>query len=259
MAERRNWTKEETILAFELYCRTPFGKIHASNPEIIQLANMIGRTPASVALKMSNLAAYDPELQARSIKGMSHTSKLDSIVFNEFYQNLAELKYQTELIKKQSYGSQSNAIWDELTVEDIFTPGMDKERLFKTRIGQYAFRISILNAYHNSCCITGLKEKQLLVASHIKPWAVSDELKERTNPTNGLCLNAFHDKAFDQGLITIDQSYHIVVSSHLKNADMDSETREWMMYYNKKEILLPDKFKPGKDFIQYHNDVIFRP
>ena len=208
---------------------------------------------------MSNLAAYDPELQARSINGMAHTSKLDPIVFNEFYQNLAELKYQAELIKKQSYGSEPTAEYGELIVEDILTLGIDKKRLIKTRLGQYAFRVSILNAYHNRCCITGLKEKPILVASHIKPCAVSDELIERTNPTNGLCLNAFHDKAFDQGLITIDESYHIVVSSHIKHVDMDSETREWMMYYDKKEILLPDKFKPGKDFIQYHNDVIFKP
>lgn len=75
---------------------------------------------------MSNLAAYDPELQARSINGMAHTSKLDPIVFNEFYQNLAELKYKAELIKKQSYGGEPTAEYGELIVEDILTLGIDK-------------------------------------------------------------------------------------------------------------------------------------
>ncbi len=39
---------------------------------------------------------------------------------------------------------------------------------------------------------------------------------------------------------------------------MDEKTREWFAFYNGKEIILPDKFLPGKEFIQYHNDVIFK-
>ena len=39
---------------------------------------------------------------------------------------------------------------------------------------------------------------------------------------------------------------------------MDDKTREWFSYYNGKEIILPDKFMPGKQFIEYHNDVIFK-
>lgn len=62
------WSREETILAFDLYCRTPFGKISQGNPEIIKLAHLLGRTPGSVGLKMHNLAHYDPELQ-KSITG----------------------------------------------------------------------------------------------------------------------------------------------------------------------------------------------
>ena len=56
------WSREEIILAFDLYCRTPFGKISQGNPEIIKLAQLLGRTPGSVGLKMHNLAHHDPEL-----------------------------------------------------------------------------------------------------------------------------------------------------------------------------------------------------
>ena len=48
------WSREGTILAFALYCRTPFGKISQGNPEIIKLADLLGRTPGSVGLKMGD-------------------------------------------------------------------------------------------------------------------------------------------------------------------------------------------------------------
>lgn len=95
------------------------------------------------------------------------------------------------------------------------------------------------------------------MSSHIKPWRVSNAQTERTNPSNGLCLNALHDKAFDRGLITIDYDYNIVVSDKLTKADMDSETKAWIRHYDRHRIILPDRFLPGKDFIEYHNDMIF--
>ena len=254
----QKWSREETILAFDLYCRTSFGRISGTNPDIIELAKLLGRTPGSVALKMSNLAYYDPELKARNKKGMSHGSKLDSIIFNEFFQNLEELAYQSKLIKNKEFGQNA----DEQTVMtdlDTLPPGKYKEQMVKTRLGQYAFRLAVLNSYNKRCCITGLAVPKMLVASHIKPWADSDENTERTNPCNGLCLNAFHDKAFDQGLITIDKQYHIIISSQLKKADMDDATREWLKRYGGEKIFLPEKFSPGKEFIEYHNDVIFKP
>ena len=97
-----------------------------------------------------------------------------------------------------------------------------------------------------------------MIASHIKPWNVSDEKTERTNPQNGLCLNALHDKAFDRGLMTIDSKYQIVLSDKIKDSAMDENTKSWFMSYSGKEIMLPDKFLPRKDFIEYHNDVIFK-
>jgi len=81
---------------------------------------------------------------------------------------------------------------------------------------------------------------------------------ERTNPSNGLCLNSLHDKAFDRGLITITQDFQIQISNAVKNTDMDDRTREWFMSYKHRQIYLPDKFLPGKEFIEYHNDVIFQ-
>ncbi len=72
--ERHNkdWSREEHILAFNLYCKIPFGSIHMNNPRIIELARILGRKVGSVSLKLSNFARLDPALQARGIRGMKH-------------------------------------------------------------------------------------------------------------------------------------------------------------------------------------------
>ena len=241
----------------DLYTRIPFSKIGKSNQEIIQLAQIINRTPDAVAYKMSNLAHYDPELQARNVSGLSHTSKLDKIIYDEFSENIEELSFVAQSLLAQMKNSSVENLLPELQLDHI-PSGIDKEQQTKVRIGQYFFRMSVLMSYGNACCITGLKNRELLVASHIKPWSVSDVKTERTNPSNGLCLNAMHDKAFDRGFITIDKNYRIVNSRFIKDVAMDDKTREWFSYYNGKEIILPDKFMPGKQFIEYHNDVIFK-
>jgi putative restriction endonuclease len=52
-----------------------------------------------------------------------------------------------------------------------------------------------------------------LVASHIVPWSKNEKI--RLNPSNGLCLNSIHDKAFDKGFITVTTDYKIKVSEYL--------------------------------------------
>ncbi len=254
----KTWERYELILAFDLYCKTPFGKISSSNKNIQELAKLLGRTPGSIALKMSNLAHFDPILQARGIKGMKNGNKLDPLIFNEFKDNLEELANQAEKIREQLSGMTNNTIELQIEVQGL-PPGEYRDQVVRVRLGQNLFRQTVLNSYYNRCCITGLSEQKLLIASHIKPWAQCDENTERTNPTNGLCLNAFHDRAFDQGYITIDLDYKIQVSSKLMDAKMDEETKDWLKYYNHREIELPEKFAPSKEFLQYHNDVIFIP
>lgn len=260
MATSRNgikWSREETILAFDLYCRTSFGKINQGNPEIIKLAKLLGRTSGSVGLKMHNLAHYDPELQKRNVTAMAHGSKLDGEIFAEFSKDWTSLSYQAQIIRAKMQNKDISEVIDLGDIDEI-PVGKYHEQMIKARVGQYFFRMTVLNSYDNCCCITGLTQSALLVASHIKPWKVSDEHTERTNPHNGLCLNSLYDKAFDRGLITLDKNYRIIVSSKLRDVEMDNDTRLWFMGYEKHQIILPDKFLPGKDFIEYHNDVIFQ-
>lgn len=50
------WTRDELLIAFNLYCRTPFGRLHRGNPDIIAMAELLGRTPSSVSMKLCNFA-----------------------------------------------------------------------------------------------------------------------------------------------------------------------------------------------------------
>jgi putative restriction endonuclease len=253
----KKWSREETLLAFDLYCAVPFSKIDSHNPQIIGLANVLGRSAGSVALKMANLAHFDPEQQHRGISGMAHASKLDSGIYAEFLQNSSGIINEIAEIKEKYYPQSIVAEDDSLDYYDV-PEGLDRKQLLKIRIGQNFFRKTVLNAYGNKCCITGLNLKEMLVASHIKPWRDSDEKNERTTPRNGLCLNPFHDKAFDQGFITIDTNYRVILSTQMKKVLMDENTKAWFYKYEGEQIILPRQFKPAKEFIQYHNDVIFK-
>ena len=256
----KNWTWEETLLAFDLYSKIEYSKISASNKEIINLAELLGRRPGAVAKKLFNIAAHDPKQTNRGIKALSHSSKLDSKIWDEFEANPEKVVYDAanELATKENKNIDFIIDSEDINlIVEAFPFGEDKEIATKVRVGQIFFRKTVLTAYHNQCCITGVNEKQLLVASHIKPWSKSDKETERVNPRNGLCLNTLHDKAFDRGLITITPNFEILISDKLRASQMDEETKTWFYSYERSKIRLPDKFMPDKQFLEYHNDVIF--
>lgn len=247
------WTKEEVILAFALYCRVPFGKIHAHNPSIKSLASILGRTPASVSMKMCNFARFDPSLQSRGVIGLKNGSRLDKEVWTEFSANLELLETKSKEIF-QKFGLQEENI-DEVL---LLPPGEDTEHISHIRLNQNFFRQAVLLSYRNTCCITGIEIPEILNASHIKPWRISDPLTERTNPQNGLCLNALHDRAFDRGLITLDLDYNIILSKRIRDFYSSAVIYEYFIKYEGKCIRLPDRFLPGKEFIEFHNEHIFK-
>ena len=98
-----NWTEDETILAFQLYLTTPFGKISENYPPIIELSKLLGRTPSAVALKMQNLAANDPQQISRGIKAMQHGSKIDSLLWTKYADRWDELEKKAEDCKRRQF------------------------------------------------------------------------------------------------------------------------------------------------------------
>ena len=247
------WSEEETILAFYYYCLIPFGKIHKGNPEIIRIATLLGRTPSSVSRKMGNLGHFDPELRKRNVSGLSNASKTDEAVVAHYLNN-----WESLVQKAQSIEASFEAALTDTPILGPSVYGGERETITRTRINQDFFRGTVLSSYQNRCCITGIDVPTLLIASHIKPWSISDPETERTNPCNGLCLNALHDKAFDKGLLTVLPDFTIRVSSKLKE-DQGNKGVEWIIQFDKQRIQLPERFFPKKEFLEYHNDVIFEP
>jgi len=250
-----NWTREELIIAFNLYCKIPFGKIHIRNPEIISLAKILGRTPSAVSWKLANFARLDPSLQDRNIVGASHGSKLDAEVWNEFNNNWERLGFESEKLLAQKIGKQVEEVTD-IEVFDLPKAGKEREAVVKVRVNQSFFRKAVLAAYDFKCCITGLGIPELLNASHIIPWS-KDKINQ-VNPRNGLCLNAIHDRAFDKGLLTITSEFKIKISKSIKRNDADSAVQDFLLRYDGSEIKLPTRFLPDVNFLKYHNKIVFR-
>jgi putative restriction endonuclease len=251
---RRDWTRDELIVAFNLYCRIPFGRIHIRNPEIIDLANALRRTPSSVSWKLANFARLDPALQKRQIRGATHGSRAEEDIWKEFHQNWDALAFESQRLMAQLKGVPPEA----LVPPEIFPEGKTREAIVKTRVNQAFFRSAVLAAYSCKCCVTGLSVSELLTASHIVPWR--SDVKNRTNPRNGLCLNAIHDKAFDSGLITVGPDYRIRLSSALKRGgNLDDELHRYLLLrYEGQKIALPNRFVPEGSFLEHHNRHVFR-
>lgn len=251
MTKRRSWSREEEIIVLKLYCEIPFKNSSKAHPKVIEVANLINRTPSSVNMKIGNFGSFDDNLKQKGIVGLSNASRLDAEIWSEFNNNWDKLVYEYENIL-------TNITNEENKIENDIVIPQGKERLttVKQRVNQSFFRNAVLSSYNNSCCITGLSTGQLLVASHIKPWSKSDE-SEKTNPTNGLCLNGLHDKAFDKGFLTVDENYTIHISGDITDIVNGEAVERYFKIYNNKKIILPDKFLPSKSYLQYHNDVIF--
>lgn len=252
------WTKTQLKLAFYLYCQLPFGKLHSRNPEIIQLADLIGRTPGAVAMKLVNFASLDPAIRDTGRKGLEGASNLDREIWDEFHANweglateCANLRSSLEQEKLISPSLQLDS--DETTELDDFV-GQTRRVVTEQRVKQHFFRRAVLSSYQGRCCMSGLSEPRLLVASHIVPW--SADKANRLNPSNGLCLSAIHDKAFDYGLITLTNEFRIVVSEALKRKN-DEFVKMTIHSLDGKQIELPERFQPSIEFIAYHRSFIF--
>ncbi len=244
------WTRDELVLAFDLYCRIPFQQTKATNPKVKDLAILLRRTPASVARKLGNFGAFDPQLAAKNISGLTHGSKLDKAIWNEFHADWSGLVTLANELKQARETSATQP-------EEIALPEGPSERLVtaKQRVHQSFFREAVLSSYSSKCCITRLPITQCLIAGHIIPWNVSES--RRADPTNGICLSATFDRLFDCGLMTIDQNLMIVMSQSILSSD-DTSVRSKLTNLHGKPIMAPARFAPDLVCLRWHQEHIFK-
>lgn len=256
MASNKGWTRQELLIAAGLYCQMPFGKLHSRNPDIIKYAGQIGRTPSALAMKLTNIASLDPAITSTGRKGLSGASSADRKMWEEMQNDWESFALASEAaIASIMQGEENPATTKSEGVEEEAYAGLDKEIKTKARIGQSFFRRSVLSAYNYKCCITGLAVPSLLVASHIVPWR--SDPTNRLNPRNGLSLSMLHDKAFDLGIITINDDMTIRLSD-MEVSENDRFFLTALENYKNKPIALPEKFAPYKEFLSYHRENIFQ-
>src|SRR5713101_7642770 len=137
------WSREELILALYLYCQIPFAKTKANNPEIIRLAQLLGRTPSSVARKLGNFGAFDPLLAQKGISGLTHFSKADKAIWDRFSGKWADLvAVSRRLLAMRS--AERVPVIDNPPVISLPTGHTDRPRTVLTRLYQSFFRRAVL-------------------------------------------------------------------------------------------------------------------
>ena len=247
-----NWTREQALACFNLYCRIPFGKLHSRNPQIIAFSDAIGRTPSAVAMKLVNFASFDPAHKKRSVRGLSNASSLDRAIWEEFEAAPNAVAEQSE----EAFNQLSLPSAPPIEEEPELPQGPTEKQLTRPmRLVQSFFRRSVLASYGYKCSFCGLEIRELLNASHIIPWNISKEL--RADPRNGFCLCALHDRAFDRGLVTVGMDYRIVISRDLKRKNPVALHRVAFIDLDAKRINLPSKFLPAAACLDYHRKECF--
>jgi predicted restriction endonuclease len=255
------WTREHFLIALNLYCKLPFGKLHKGNPIIVETAAKMGRTPSSLAMKLVNFASLDPVQQARGIRGLQGATRQDRTMWSEFQSNLSAIGAESEQMLHDLFTQDETKEVDFLQRDKVRlvapTGPTETQATVKVRRGQQFFRQSVLTAYDVRCCISGINVPDLLVASHIKPWGTFPDY--RLNPRNGLCLSALHDAAFDGGLITLDERLNVVLSNRLRDFFPEPALEQNFVPYAGKPIRLPEKLaEPDAEFLLYHRESIFQ-
>jgi putative restriction endonuclease len=243
------WTREQLILAFELYCRIPFQRTKATDPRVKELAAILHRTPASVARKLGNFGAFDPQLAARNISGLTHGSKLDKQIWDEFHADWNGLTMRAYELRREREPHRR----EDTT---LTAPSGPSERIVtvKQRLHQAFFRDAVISSYNSRCCVTGLPIPECLVAGHIIPWSADEQ--RRADPTNGVCLSATFDRLFDSGLVTIDNNLTLRVSTALLRTK-DRAVAETVVARHGQPIVPPVRFYPDAECLRWHQQHVF--
>jgi len=252
-----NWTEQETLAAFRLYCSTPFGKLHQRNPDIIELAAKLGRTPSAVGMKACNFASLDPAHRARGVTGLPNRSRVEEAIWERFMADSAAVAIEAE----EAWEALGMPPEHESPISETPEPapiptGPSEATVTRSvRLHQAFFRRTVLSGYGHRCALTGLAHPELLVASHIIPWSADEG--RRADPRNGLCLNALADRAFDRGLFTLDDDLAVVLGPALRDPEAGGTLAAHLAGWAGRRLRLPERFEPDGEAVRWHRGRVF--
>lgn len=250
MARSDVWTREQLIMALNVYCKIPFKDVKEDHPIIKQNAPLIGRSATALKMKIGNFGRFDPVLKAKGIVGLANGSKSDETIWNDFWSNPESLSYESEKLFAERAGK---TIEEYENIDAIQLPkGEEREAVVRQRVNQQFFRTAVLCSYLHQCCITGITNSSLLEACHISSWKTDEQ--NRTNPKNGLCMNALFHKAYDKYLMAITPDHEIIISDLMIEGTHDEQFKHYLVGLQHKKITMPEKFSPNADLLAMHYD-----
>ena len=232
------WLHANTSLSdssIDKYCRA----VKTVSKEMIQLGVIDKPLMEMESLELEiaiALISFNPQFIAKDKRG------------NKMYSNsLKQFKYYY-ISSYETTNTIEQQILDKIKNDHTLSV-TTRESIVDSRIGQGIFRNKLIEKYEK-CIVTGVDNKKLLIASHIKPWAICNN-KERLSVDNGLLLTPTYDKLFDIGLITFDTNSRMRVSQFLGK---ENEMRLHIEQNGKYDLKLN---RITIQNLQYHNDVVF--
>tara|TARA_R110001583_G_scaffold194614_1_gene365951 strand:- start:1990 stop:2751 length:762 start_codon:yes stop_codon:yes gene_type:complete len=129
--------------------------------------------------------------------------------------------------------------------------GTEVERMVRQRLGQQTYRNAMLKYWGNACAVTGVELRQVLRASHAKPWAECSSDSERLDVFNGFLLTANLDALFDRFLISFDQCGEILISESVSTGDR-------IVLGIEKKLRLRWLSSGHRPFLEYHRNIFYR-
>lgn len=182
--------------------------------------------------------------------------KTDSVIISlkRFYKGIekrANMYKLTSALKGDEQTDEKIEIDKIIELDNILSTSIgvtEKNSIIKTRIGQGLFKKK-LEKIECKCKICGLKNKDLLIASHIKPWKDCNS-KERLDYNNGFLLCPIHDALFDKGYISFEDDGKIIVSQFL-----EKDCYKLLNISGSEQIKITNK---NKIYLKWHRNNIFK-
>lgn len=238
------WTDDELIVACYIY------KTDWSYSEKIRQALLhLGRNESSIKFRFGNFDNFK-----KGSGGFGNGGPHAKRIWDEYSKKPEEMAQLAEKIidsGKVGFFSNSDSELAMMTGSMDLEEGSYREYITKYRVNQDKLRAATLRYANEKCCITGISDKSILVASHIKPWSACAP-KEMTDVHNALCLNIFHDKLFDKYRMTVNESMEIIYDPILEKQIPEKLYRSMIGEYT--EIKVNENNRPDPKYLEYHNN-----
>ena len=153
----------------------------------------------------------------------------------------------------QYYGVLDQSSLDDEEISEISEQQADyaienRKIEIKARQKQSLFRARVLRNFGHHCCLSDTIEENLLIASHIIPWA--ERIQTRLDPANGLCLSYVYDKLFDEGYFSLRNDLYVVISKGV--SELSKGIQNILVPIEGTKIRDPQIYPISTEYLEYH-------